>query len=430
MEMKLAGAGPLGGDGDILPSAARIGNRADRPEPSPEAGAVSAAPDKPRNVIIVRRCCAGLSLTILAGAAVLAGLLVALSHRSSDGISNVGGFSAPLFRRGDDDLRRRLGSLSAFSDPKTVIRIDRDDGSFVVDGASGDSAVATTFAFIIGLEGVGHHFVGELLGEAPNLKLLEDLNLCEGDSESLHSMNMAMFHSKGRRRPWGGLFNPNPPADSEFDSRVLYGEIVHAMSSINAFFATTFPPGGTLLVPVNANRCAGRGGGTTEMSYPNLRGTDRAMNYPSLDLFYDACDEAEVSCKHIYMYRNPYDVLESTSKRKFNSDVAQGMRLYTMQLHIIYAQMSHHAGGTYGCFGFLDAEGAERVEDIDRFGRLFGWDSIDSFREVYYTLNKNNNPMPMDDSRKRKLVPPELEVLMRAYLEIHERVVNLCYSSL
>lgn len=165
-------------------------------------------------------------------------------------------------------------------------------------------------------------------------------------------------------------------------------------------------------------------------SYPNFLGPDRALQNFNLDVYYNACEEANLRCKHVYIYRDPYSVLKSTSKnRHFNSNIYDSIRLYTSVLQMIHSQLMSHPDRTLGCFGFLDYKGALLEQDWDRFGKLWGWEDDGAFASVASEVN-TKNPTEMSDKEKSQLVPDRLGPLMKAFEDIHNRVNDLCYSTL
>lgn len=326
-----------------------------------------------------------------------------------------------------------------FDDPRTVqLRTDvvaentygAEEGITTADDPA-TAASGPTYIFVVGLEGVGHHFMGELLAQSPNMKIMRHLGLCNAKQNSLQAMTNSMYKQHG-----SGLLNPHQyeaklVMDQRYDSRELFknivGCMVHIRTQVTAYLkrgdgdnvasSLTEAP---FYVPINANGC-----GLSELSYPNFL-HHRALDFINLDVYYDACHEAGVDCKHVYMYRDPYDILASTERRKFNVDTMQGIQLYTKELQLIYAQMTVHSSKNAGCFGFLDVNGAKREEDIDRFGNLFGWG--EGFRDFHHQVN-TKEPVPMDDSSKLELVPPEWSVMMNYFLVMHDRVINLCYET-
>ena len=124
-----------------------------------------------------------------------------------------------------------------------------------------------------------------------------------------------------------------------------------------------------------------------------------------MDVFYDGCKKAKVNCRHLYIYRDPYHVLASTSvKRHYNKNILEGIRLYTLQLQLIYSQMTQYSEKIIGCFGILDLKGSRNTTDWERFAHIFGWESSESLKELANQLN-NKNITPLSKDEKQKLVP-------------------------
>ena len=78
------------------------------------------------------------------------------------------------------------------------------------------------------------------------------------------------------------------------------------------------------------------------VSYPNYNEVEcRQLNYPNLNLWYKACDMVpNVECSHVYIYRNPIDVIKSTCvKRDFNDNVH-----ILSALHVYTSHFKNHVG--------------------------------------------------------------------------------------
>jgi len=178
-------------------------------------------------------------------------------------------------------------------------------------------------------------------------------------------------------------------------------------------------------VAINANSCKG----PSMMSYPDYSGPDRALQNFNIDFFYNACSDAGVKCKHLYIYRDPYDVIRSSSNRHFNENVYDAVRLYMSVLQQVHSQMVSFPERNLGCFGFLDPAGFQIQQDWERFGSLFGWESFEKFMATSQEIN-TMSPSPMSDEDKHLLVPDRLKAMMRALEDIHGRAVDYCYSSL
>ena len=264
-----------------------------------------------------------------------------------------------------------------------------------------------TLVFIVGVEGVGHHLISQLLKDSPNMRALNELGLIDIDNPITYDKLM----------------------DGRSMDSSLFDEVVSGMIKLNQVVndhVKEQQAHSPFHIAVNAN------GYSKMQSYPQYRRVkhnDRIPNSPNIDIFYNACKKAQVNCKHIYLYRDPYDVIASTTvKRKFNVDARSAIRTYTLMTQSIYSQLSYHSDKTLLCFGPLDVNGYKRQTDWDKFGQIFGWKSTDDFRTYVNAINMNRDISTRSESEKVALVPEKLSVHMEAYMQIHERATNLCYS--
>lgn len=138
-----------------------------------------------------------------------------------------------------------------------------------------------------------------------------------------------------------------------------------------------------------------------KMSYPNYHGDCRKLNFPNLDLWYETCQKAHVDCHHIYIYRDPYAILKSTTiHRNHNSDGTKlaTIHLYTSLQAIILAQLMQYADKTLGCMGMLnedqhhyyynnnnnnDSHSSDDWWEVMRM--IFGWKNVTSFHHHVQT---------------------------------------------
>lgn len=285
-----------------------------------------------------------------------------------------------------------------------------------------------TFVFVMGLEGTGHHFINSLLGRSPNMRAMKKIGVCSSVGE-LFKLS-AQFFSMGKV---SRLFNPARRQREGLDADQHYENVVDILATIRQKFneqqqeeQTSTGSSLPFHIAINANSC----GRPSMMSYPNYPGPDRALQNFNLDIFYNACADAKVKCKHVFIYRDPYDVIKSnTINRLHNPSVYDSIRIYTSVLQLIHSQMISHLDKNLGCFGFLDATGYQLQQDWERFGLLFGWDSFGSLKaHVDNVLAKV--PTPMSEDARAELIPSRLSVLMKALEDISNRVNGLCYSSL
>lgn len=179
-----------------------------------------------------------------------------------------------------------------------------------------------------------------------------------------------------------------------------------------------------LLVSINVNGC--RGGGM--LSYPGLHKPQRELQYVNLHSFYQMCQDAEVNCRHAFIYRDPYQIVRSTTmKRHFNPTKLEAIRLYTMMYQVIHSQLVAFREYNLGCFGFIDPVGAQKDEDWRRFASLFGWD-YDSFRSM---LNGTvSSPSKITQDQLKQLTSDKLSEHFKTFIDIHHKVVNYCYETL
>ncbi|KAL7532825.1 hypothetical protein ACHAWF_004259 [Thalassiosira exigua] len=335
------------------------------------------------------------------------------------------------------------------------------DGDDVADDYRGP-----TFVFVMGLEGTGHHLIDAILRRSPNMNLMRSVGPCSRGG-GLGTISAQFFREDSKKVGWG-LFNPSDQGEMklEMNAERKYQLIVGMFKEVRERYkqyremqwnkkqvlpleqqqqqqqqgqqqqvqTDNRPPSPPFHIAINANSCDG----PSLMSYPTYQGPDRALQNFNLDIYYRACTDAEVRCAHVYIYRDPYLVLRSVQRRRFNSNVLDAIRLYVGELQQIHSQMASHPNRTVGCFGFLDPEGAKRDEDWEWFRTMFGWDSSESFRQPLSTLREQEAegfeigavPDPMTEGEREALVPPRLGVLMRAMEDVHRRVVDLCYASL
>lgn len=319
-----------------------------------------------------------------------------------------------------------------YMSPRRTLSVPSDEKLLDIDLS--DNGDGPTFVFVMGTEGTGHHLINSLLAQSPNMKKMKQIGVCASGTGELHTLSSQFFSTRNE----GRLFNPNKRQREELDASQHYATIVDTLQSIRTKFndmqiqeqhinESKSSAKATFHIAINANSC----GRPTMMSYPNLPGPDRPLQNFNLDIFYNACNDAHVKCKHIYIYRDPYDVIKSTTiNRAHNSNIYDAIRLYTSVMQQIHSQMISHLDRNLGCFGFLDAKGYQLEQDWERFGMLFGWTSFDSFVTHAKSVQKKDAPTPMSDEMKMKLIPARLSVLMRAFEDVHKRVNDLCYSSL
>lgn len=266
------------------------------------------------------------------------------------------------------------------------------------------------FIFVVGIEGAGHHLFREMFEKSPMKDYLEQFKIVK-------HLNAATLNLYGHRdSPERGLLSRH--CDLEGREKESTSQVVKMTASLFQKIALEVH-NETFTIPMNANGILG-----SMISYPNLGGKCRSLNYPNLDIFYDICNQAGVKCGMVYIYRDPYDVIRSTVvKRKFNKSVLQAIHLYTSMLSIIHTQMTTNPNKTLGCFPLMEMD--PKNYGWNHLAKIFGWKDPSLFHEMvekYY-----DPPMRMTKEEKESLVPDsEYGVHMKAMIAMHDEVKKLC----
>ena len=173
------------------------------------------------------------------------------------------------------------------------------------------------------------------------------------------------------------------------------------------------------------------------VSYPSYKGACRNLNYPNLDLFYQACNTAKVDCQHVYIYRDPYAILKSTNRRNINPSLLGAIHLYTTMLQVIFAQLTTHGPyRTVGCWGILEEANHKDDNDDekdhngwkDELAELWGWKSPKDFRSAWNDVYRP--PKAVTEEEKRSLAPPKFDPYMKSFYRAHKDVLNLCKTQM
>jgi len=281
------------------------------------------------------------------------------------------------------------------------------------------------FILFLGIEGTGHHFWQDLVvKESPISTQVTTYGLHPEYTKQL--TGILYSHKKNR---WKGLWS-SPckwvDSDPKPNTTAIFTELVSTLQAmkeqvhtVNAGRDTSTEE--TIIFPVNF---LPTGGDFGVASYPGFLKPCRPLQYPTLDIWYDACFFAQVECEHVYLYRDPYAVIRSTTdNRNINKDKLEAIHLYTTMLHILYAQLSTFPNRLAGCWEFDDTllSSQDQYEEIND---VLGFHNNSVLRQA---IEKIYRPRPrLTDSDKRNIVPLEFAVYMTSMSKIHERVVNLC----
>lgn len=286
------------------------------------------------------------------------------------------------------------------------------------------TTVQVRFVFFQGIEGTGHHLLRHLLDGSPAVQKIRSMEL----ATAMGAAAGAAFHP---RKGYLNLHCEHPTTEQVDLKR---DELVMNLRNISAKIAKQHHSNANgngddhLLpaFPLNGIVWPNSSSGTM-VSYPMNGKACRFHRYPDLNLLYDACQEAGVLCQQVYLYRDPYAVIRSTSfRRQFNRDVYEAARLYTSMLMVLHSQLLTFPDRTLACINFYDTS-LPREEVWDPIQNLFGWGSgIDKQSEFdMYVKQKYIPPSPVNESTRQQFIMtygPYMDSMIRA----HNSVADMC----
>jgi hypothetical protein len=279
------------------------------------------------------------------------------------------------------------------------------------------------FVFHAGIEGTAHHMLVDLLRKSPFLTKNKEHRYIG----ALKEVSRAM------------AFTTRPCTENMKDISEEYEHFVKHLQEVEQLVAEYVASNEDLqkhtpiAVPLNAmflERVVG-----DMYSYPTFMGACRKGNFPDLDLIYQACEAAKVNCGHVYLYRDPYDVMRSTGKRRFNEGVLDATRTYYSMLNIIFGQLAAFGPErTLGCWNLVrDKDTSKGVYDAEYFNT---WESI---RDLYWGEgNEQHFEKVFNESVKLRPPPEDVEVYhesivpknhaqaMKSMVRAHDRTLALC----
>jgi hypothetical protein len=282
------------------------------------------------------------------------------------------------------------------------------------------------FVFHIGIEGTGHHLLSQILPQSPLLK-----DLPKSVLDALVNLKALMGPSLSKT-DCGHDLNSMNNVTKQFDSLVqAFQNAENHLADYLAGEDRLFKPNGRpLSVPLNAFLQQGN-----QQSYPMSKDpVCRKIHYPDIDMMYAACDAANVMCAHVYLYRDPYQIIQSsTHKRGFNTNILEAAKLYYTMLSVIYAQMAAFDHRTLGCWNVLYTKNSSLTFDREYAG------TFDSMRDLYWgpdhhvdfdaALKSTLNPHPPVKDIKAyqdSVVPPDQAIAMASMVRAHNSALALC----
>jgi len=303
--------------------------------------------------------------------------------------------------------------------------------------ASHDKKSPVVFQFLVGLEGTGHHLHQDIYKQSPMNERLNTYGLMP----DLTRLTLSMWN---RKEPLDALFSATTATsennedewwlqeDADIDGGRLFDNLVDHLKRIEQKALgkiktdkESLPFGADLVVAFNSGSIGTRNGVSPFLSYPLLFGPARALQYPDLDIIYDACDAAGVRCQHAVSYRDPFRVLKSTSmNRQFSSRHIQLQTLNSM-LKIVQGQMLSHPDRLVACWE-SDKGLSGGVQDL---GRLFGWDDPKLFGDFYSQIFVE--PKALSEEERMEITrDKKLEIYMKSMVKSMSTIKALCHQQL
>eukprot|EP00562_Extubocellulus_spinifer_P017243 CAMPEP_0178609718 /NCGR_PEP_ID=MMETSP0697-20121206/38789_1 /TAXON_ID=265572 /ORGANISM="Extubocellulus spinifer, Strain CCMP396" /LENGTH=1413 /DNA_ID=CAMNT_0020248299 /DNA_START=166 /DNA_END=4403 /DNA_ORIENTATION=- len=290
------------------------------------------------------------------------------------------------------------------------------------------------FQFLVGLEGTGHHLHQKLYKGSPAHKRLKSYGLLddisdllkslwnrESPSEGLWSATCAMSNEE---KLWWKQENEGTDGEKLFNNLVGHLKSLDAKSRSKVEADEAMQPGDDLVIAVNSGSIYNQEAAPF-LSYPLLHGPCRFLQYPILDIFYEACNAAGVRCQHALSFRDPYRVLKSTSmNRHFASRHVQLQTLHSM-LGVIQGQMLSHSDRLVACWeSDMGANGG--ASDL---AKLFGWKNEAKFDGWYSKIFLE--PLPLSEEDKSEItMEKQLEVYMNSMIKDMANIKATCRSQL
>ena len=139
-----------------------------------------------------------------------------------------------------------------------------------------------------------------IIKASPVLQQLRGLDIFE---EELGAIQNRLFNDN---TPSKALWNAHCSAEREFDKdeidlTLVRQELVYHLQRLEIAAKKQLQT--HVHVPLNTVSTGKRIRDYGMASYPSFYGACRKLNFPSLDLLYQACDLAKVDCGHVYIHR-------------------------------------------------------------------------------------------------------------------------------
>jgi len=276
------------------------------------------------------------------------------------------------------------------------------------------------FIFLVGLEGTGHHLYSKIVMKSPSMKKLIEWKLAQrivtfqknlfNNDEKHRGIFSALCDEEGLRQRQG----ERPLAQLEHWLKFIDASI--RSKNISVPTKGNNPKNDFIAVPLNFRK----NGGSGLQSYPNHGGACRSMQYPHLDMLYEACDSADVDCSHIFLYRDLHETLRSTTMHRDFMPLHSQLGTFLLMSSVIFTQMTTWRDRLLTCWNYNDFSTATDL------GSIFGWEDPDRFRSFYTQIFDKNVSANMSTEDRFRVVPEEYSAYMRSLERTQNQILQIC----
>eukprot|EP00934_Nitzschia_sp_Nitz4_P003146 Nitzschia sp. Nitz4//scaffold25_size161228//2355//3512//NITZ4_002408-RA/size161228-processed-gene-0.31-mRNA-1//1//CDS//3329544520//3136//frame0 len=285
------------------------------------------------------------------------------------------------------------------------------------------------FIFTAGLEGTGHHWIGEIANHSTSIRHLRDNEIWPKLAESVQASVFQQYSTNGGGV--SGLVNAHCSVENTRPFK-YWKSLGEYFMEIEANATTRASPDNvelphTIPFPINTIRESRLFG---MLSYPNFAGECRSLNYPDLNLLFSACNQAEVDCYLVYTHRHPVDILNSVSRRNYSTVDNGPIQMYTTLLNVLSSQIRNYASQTLGCFDFFSSN--EDDTAVWQNAQLDLWDWKLKPKEYEQFLQENYKPPSKKAVHEEKYLldwikqHPESSVFMKNWWKAHKEAIETC----
>ena len=140
-------------------------------------------------------------------------------------------------------------------------------------------------------------------------------------------------------------------------------------------------------------------------------------------MLYGACKEAGVVCKHVVLYRDAYEVANSTMvNRHFYTNYRKGAKTLNSMASVIAMELLKFPDQTAACWNY------DNGTTVSAVARMLGWDPDG----IVWKEQWSNIYQPTKPTKKQhdELVPRQEKVYFSALLSSFQELADLCETVL